>query len=178
MKQLASVATEILSYLDFYLDRLSDEQYAAPLPLLSDASIGEHTRHILDGFYCLLQQEETGQICYDQRERSMQVQRETGFARERLNMIRDRFRHRSDDRDVELKIAYGWETVAVASSMVREVIHNIEHTIHHLAIIKIALIAYHPDIEIPVSFGVAPSTLRYWEESGIKNSVQTGTASM
>ncbi|MDX1476670.1 MAG: hypothetical protein R3301_03155 [Saprospiraceae bacterium] len=47
------------------------------------------------------------------------------------------------------------------SSLERELIYNIEHTIHHLAIIKIGLAIIAPDIPLPAHFGVAPSTVKY-----------------
>ena len=51
--------------------------------------------------------------------------------------------------------------IVVASNLERELIYNIEHTIHHLAIIKIGLHTIAPDIELPAHFGIAPSTLKY-----------------
>ena len=49
----------------------------------------------------------------------------------------------------------------VSSSFFRELTYLIEHTIHHLAIIKIGLNEVYPAIEIPKNFGVAHSTIRY-----------------
>lgn len=35
------------------LKQLSNEEYSKPCSQLSDASIGEHTRHIIEMFQCL-----------------------------------------------------------------------------------------------------------------------------
>ena len=53
----------------------------------------------------------------------------------------------------------------IASTIGRELIYNIEHTIHHLAIVKIALKATVPSISLPAHFGVAPSTIHFRQES-------------
>jgi hypothetical protein len=50
---------------------------------------------------------------------------------------------------------------AIASSLARELVYLIEHTIHHLAIIKIGLNQGYPHLVLPVNLGVAPSTLLY-----------------
>ncbi|MEM9648432.1 MAG: hypothetical protein AAF969_08120, partial [Bacteroidota bacterium] len=42
----------------------------------------------------------------------------------------------------------------------REVMYNLEHTIHHHALIKVG-IQFFTDIPLPESFGVAPSTLQH-----------------
>ena len=67
-----------------------------------------------------------------------------------------------------LEVNYDDQVFRSDSSLEREVVHNIEHVIHHLAIIKIALLAYHDEITVPQAFGVAPSTLRYWAKEMVK----------
>jgi hypothetical protein len=49
----------------------------------------------------------------------------------------------------------------VNSCVERELVYNIEHAIHHMALIKIGLRAEFSSVIIPDSFGVASSTLRY-----------------
>lgn len=39
--------------------------------------------------------------------------------------------------------------------------YNIEHTIHHLALIKVGLKLVYPDLDLPNHFGVAPSTIKF-----------------
>jgi hypothetical protein len=45
--------------------------------------------------------------------------------------------------------------------MERELAYNIEHTIHHMAIIKQSIIEHFTYIDLPEYFGVASSTVRY-----------------
>ena len=46
------------------------------------------------------------------------------------------------------------------SNYFREVMYNLEHTIHHLALIKVGIIQF-TEIVLPESFGVAPSTMQH-----------------
>jgi hypothetical protein len=48
------------------------------------------------------------------------------------------------------------------SNYYREVMYNLEHTIHHHALIKVG-IEHFTSLQLPESFGVAPSTMQYRE---------------
>ena len=52
-------------------------------------------------------------------------------------------------------------SVRINSSVERELAYNIEHAIHHMAIIKIAVNTVFPRVQLPQNFGVAYSTVRY-----------------
>jgi hypothetical protein len=45
--------------------------------------------------------------------------------------------------------------------MARELVYNIEHVVHHMALVKIGLKELLPDLDLPDDFGVAVSTIRY-----------------
>lgn len=60
--------------------QLSNEIYAQKCEAISNATIGEHTRHIIEMFQCLENQYENGVINYDKRERNYQIQTNTTFA--------------------------------------------------------------------------------------------------
>ena len=55
----------------------------------------------------------------------------------------------------------GKEQQTIASNYYRELSYVIEHTVHHMALLKIGLNALPEPIVVPGSFGVAISTLRY-----------------
>ena len=54
------------------------------------------------------------------------------------------------------------QTPWTESSLERELLAVMSHTVHHYALIAIALRL--GDFDPGVGFGVAPSTLRYWQE--------------
>lgn len=51
--------------------------------------------------------------------------------------------------------------ILIPTSLERELMYNIEHTIHHLALIKVGLKLVYPDLDLPNHFGVAPSTIKF-----------------
>jgi hypothetical protein len=52
------------------------------------------------------------------------------------------------------------DTETLETNYFRELLYNLEHSIHHQALIKVALYRL-PHIKISDSFGIAPSTLEY-----------------
>jgi hypothetical protein len=51
------------------LQQLSNAEYAKPYISLSSATIGEHTRHVIEMFQCLINNYESGVVNYDERAR-------------------------------------------------------------------------------------------------------------
>ena len=52
----------------------------------------------------------------------------------------------------------------IETNIGRELAYNIEHAVHHMAILKIGLAIVAPEVKVPEGFGVAVSTLRYKRE--------------
>ena len=71
--------------------------------------------------------------------------------------------------NVILEVSYGKtdkDSVKIKSSLERELAYNIEHAIHHMAIIKIAVQTVFPKVKLADNFGVAFSTVRYQKSEG------------
>ena len=65
--------------------------------------------------------------------------------------------------DLQIKSNHGlsdFEETISNSSVMREVVYTLDHTVHHLAIIKIAIQVELNHIELDQNMGIAPSTLR------------------
>ncbi len=147
------------------LSQFSSEQYTKSNSLLSGASIGQHLRHILEFYICLKNGSNTGSISYDERKRDLLIETQLDFALETINEISVFLNSVNKDFALTLKANYGiseTKSVLIPSSLYRELAYTLDHTIHHLAIIKIGL--SNEDIKLDESFGVAPSTLRYREK--------------
>ncbi|HEX8061527.1 MAG TPA: hypothetical protein VF473_11360, partial [Cyclobacteriaceae bacterium] len=52
------------------------------------------------------------------------------------------------------------EESTVETTYYRELVYNLEHAVHHMAVIKIAIRST-TLIDIPVDFGVAAATIKY-----------------
>lgn len=140
------------------LSQLSDSEYANPCTELSNASIGEHTRHIIEMFLCLENQYQSGIVNYDKRERNIQIQSNTEFAIKSIEKIKTNLD--KSDKKIELQQIIDGEEIRIDSNYFRELLYNLEHCIHHQALIKVAILKY-DSLTINANFGVARSTIEY-----------------
>jgi len=147
-----------LNELSDLLLQLSDDDYCSPCPDLSNATIGEHTRHIIEMFQCLENQYETGIINYDQRKRDYQIQTNSTFAQDCIAELLHQIGKPA--KELQLQQAVDGAELLINSNYHRELLYNLEHCIHHQALIKVALIQSET-IVVDDNFGVAHSTIEY-----------------
>jgi hypothetical protein len=146
------------------LQQLQDAEYSQPSSILFNASIGQHTRHIIELFLCLEQGYETGVVNYEKRKRDRDIETDRQFAIGLLKNIYQRIARpnidmvlEADDYDGEML------TVSIPTNYYREVAYNLEHTIHHMALIRVGVNEV-SSIVLPDQFGVAYSTIKYREQ--------------
>lgn len=166
---LPQIAGSALNDLRYYLSVIDPVTYQAPLEILSGSTIGQHTRHIIEFYNCLLEQsinDGMPEINYAKRRRDFLIESAPDHALQNVNQICERLSELDAEKKCLLDCTeHGQENLLVPSTIGRELIYNIEHTIHHLAIVKIALKATTPSMVLPEHFGVAPSTIRHRQES-------------
>lgn len=140
------------------LYQLSDEQYTLPINYLGNSSVGGHVRHIIELFQCLQDSYESGMLNYDNRKRDKQIESDPLFAVECINFIIKTIE--KGNKSILLEQIISSDCVRIETNYFREVIYNLEHCIHHQALIKVA--AYQlENISVKENFGVAPSTIEY-----------------
>ncbi len=162
MAPAQTITSGIFSQLIDVAAQLSDEQYSGESGLLSGNSIGKHVRHIIEFFECLLAGYESGVIDYDARARNEAIENSTGVAIRTLEAISARIGGMSDKQLLLLSEYPGIDgKCSGESSFNREIVYNIEHAIHHMAIIKIALQSDFPEVKLPENFGIAWSTIKH-----------------
>ena len=140
------------------LSQLSSDCYKRPCNALSNSSIGQHTRHIIELYQCLINGYESAVVSYDKRERNKRIEEEIDFAVLQLSDIQEKLE--KPDKEIYMTYELGDNEVGLKSNYFREVMYNLEHAIHHHALIKVG-IKDMTTIELPDSFGVAPSTIQY-----------------
>ena len=154
---LLSIQKTLLELSDL-VSKLSDEDYCFPCNDLSNATIGEHTRHIIEMFQCLENQYENGVVNYDNRKRDYLIQTNTAFANESIAAILNQID--KDNKSLQLQQIVDGQILLIESNYHRELLYNLEHCIHHQALIKVAIIQL-ASIDIDENFGVARSTIEY-----------------
>ena len=164
--EIKDTSKEVLHQLVELIDELDNEQFARPLSLLSGNTIGKHIRHIIELYDQLLIGYDSGIINYDDRKRDLRTETETNYAIDKLECIIFTCENKSD-KPVQLMLDYSIDNVVndtVNSSYKRELAYNIEHAIHHMAIIKMAVENSFSGIILDKTFGIAPSTIRFQKE--------------
>jgi uncharacterized damage-inducible protein DinB len=165
---IAFVCSGILSQLSNLVEELSPEEYSRPAGVLDNHSVGQHIRHTLEFFICLEQGMANGCVNYDKRAHDKLIESDKFIALSTLARIRSFVQQQVVDKPITLEVAYGVQSEdfqRVPTNFLRELVYNIEHAVHHMALIKIGLREVAPHISLPADFGVASSTLRYLRQS-------------
>ena len=148
------------SDIEFLLLQITDEQYSRPCHNLFNASVGQHVRHILDLFSSLVNGYGSGIVNYDHRKRDVLI--ETNRARA-ISVIHDiLIAINKPGKELILEGDFGGqgETITITTNFARELAYNLEHTTHHMAMIKVGVNEI-GGVELPEYFGVAPATIKY-----------------
>ena len=159
---------QVLKDLKSFLNEVDYKTYTEKSELFFNASIGQHCRHIIEFYQCLIDQFNANFVCYDKRQRQMLLEESCTSAGDAVNNILSWLEEAPSDKKLQLSFCHSNDSDAVVeyinSSIYRELAFNIEHAIHHMAIIKIAAYILNPAIQIPAHFGVAPSTIRHYRQ--------------
>ncbi len=162
--QLQATGQSILSQVFDLTQQLNDAEYTSELDLLNGNTIGKHVRHIIEFFGILIEGTSEGIINYDKRKHEPLFETETAATLVRIEELMDLVGKLDTGNQVFLEVSYAKsdaDSVKIKSSVERELAYNIEHAIHHMAIIKIAIQTVFPNIQVAENFGVAYSTVRY-----------------
>lgn len=158
-------STIVIDQIISILDKLDDQSFSKPLEVFNGSSLGQHFRHILDFYKCILVGAEKETLDYSARERDLMIEQSSEHASlafkklykgiqdlcevDMLNVLADFSSSDTLDRPV------------VKSSVGRELMYAYDHAIHHLAIIKIGIRSDFPQISLNKDIGVAPSTIKH-----------------
>lgn len=162
---LKRACTNILNQLTDIVNQLSEADFIKPSESLSRSTIGQHLRHTLEFFICFQQGYENGLINYDKRAHDKSIETDKYIALSAINRIAD-FVNQLQEKVLRLEVGYDQhkeDFVTVETNATRELVYNIEHAVHHMAIMKIGIREVAPYLELPPTFGIAVSTIRYQE---------------
>lgn len=161
---LQSSAKDLLVQLDGVIDQCKEEDFSRPLPELSGSTFGQHIRHTLEFFICLFDARNEGIVNYDHRKHDHLIETDAKLAQSVISTIQQFLVEQQEDFELQFEANYTsheGDDQVMKSSFFRELAYNIEHAIHHMALLKVAVNQSLQYISLPENFGVASSTVRY-----------------
>lgn len=164
MQQLASACIKTLDQLENILDQIQSGDFCRPCLTLGSSTIGQHVRHTLEFFLCLEKGVASDIINYDKRGHDRQMETNKFLAIQTLGRIRNFVTSQRLDKVLQLEVGYDCHSDAcqvITTNLFRELTYNIEHAMHHMAIMKIGINEIAPYVNLDDNFGVATSTVRY-----------------
>lgn len=162
MNQLIDQNLQKLDDLIHLVSAIPIEAYTQKNELIYGASVGQHFRHIIEFYGCIQNGLNLQTICYDNRDRDLQLEIDPYFAISTLEKLKTFVASIQDDQSITMQANYDTESsnqVNISTSLYREMAYALDHTVHHLAIVKIALNSI--GIAVNENLGVAPSTIRH-----------------
>jgi uncharacterized damage-inducible protein DinB len=159
--ELQKAVQQVFLQLTDSLSRLQPDQYVHSCKNLSGNTIGQHVRHIIEMFQCLDAGYQKGEVDYEKRKRDNQIETDKDFA---TGLLKEISRQISKENKTLYLLTYYDELQErpekISTNYYREIAYNLEHTIHHMALIRVGLREL-GDLPVDDSYGVALSTLKY-----------------
>jgi hypothetical protein len=157
----AFALAEHLDALAEVVERVSDLDFLARPSSGVSGSVGAHVRHCVDHVLALLAHTPDAGMTYDDRQRDTALEQSRPLAAETLRRLAVRVREmapRTSDVPITLwtMLDRRGTRARVRTSLGRELVFVLQHTIHHEAVIAV-LLASRGKV-LPGHFGLAPST--------------------
>ncbi|HYG17699.1 MAG TPA: hypothetical protein VD816_02175 [Ohtaekwangia sp.] len=162
---IRNACTHILAQLHGLVEQIRDSDFVQPVESLGHSTIGQHIRHTLEFFLCFQNGWREGVINYDRRNHDKLIESDKFVALSVIRQVQE-FVNTLHDKPLRLEVSYDlfqedFETIETTAT--RELVYNIEHAVHHMAIIKIGVREIAGYLTLPADFGIAASTIRYKE---------------
>jgi len=161
---LRNATLETLDQVMEIIDLVSDHYLAEST--ISSSPIGRHVRHITDHLLAFQSGISSGCIDYNLRRRDTAFEYDPAFAKKTLANFTHWLKSAPLDKQTvtvvsEISVSHS-ESAKLTSTLDRELMFQINHTLHHVAYIR--AIAKSLGLDIPAYLGVAPATASYLRE--------------
>ncbi len=120
------------------LDNLQQQEYVQPSTSLSNNTIGQHVRHIIELFQCLELGYESGIVNYENRKRDITIETDKELAKSILLSLHPELE--KENKELVLEANYDdndTSPLRIATNYYRVIAYNLEHTILHMALIRV-----------------------------------------
>ncbi len=166
--QLKNACLTILGQLTDVVHQMDEKDFCRPSETLSKSTVGQHLRHTVEFFICLEQGFEKGVVNYDKRQHDKLIESDKFIALAAIERIKEFVSNQDADEALQLEVGYNRDSedcLSISTNYQRELTYNIEHAVHHMAIMKIGIREVASYVKLPADFGIAVSTMRYKESS-------------
>lgn len=160
--QLQLAVHSVFGQLEASLCQLTPREYAHPCHTLSGNTIGQHVRHIIELFQALENGYAQGIVNYEKRKRDKFLENDRDLACSWLQRIKAELDR--PDKSLLLEACYDDPAgipVTMSTNYHREIAYNLEHTIHHMALIRIGITEINSSLVLPEDYGIASATMKY-----------------
>lgn len=159
---LASNISSLQQGIEF-LHSLPGQLYCKACPSVFGSTIGGHFRHNLDHYEAFLGGISSGEVDYDARSRSMEVECNPDAAIRLMQKSLEGLKELEGldlDQGIMIRMDDGGDSAWSRTTARRELQFLLSHTIHHYALI-VSISSSNGLRNFPKDFGVAPSTIHY-----------------
>jgi uncharacterized damage-inducible protein DinB len=147
------------------LNKLTNKDYIQPIKALSGATIGQHVSHIIEYYQCYIDGMRENCIDYDSREYCSKLETDRLYSIKKINTLCLEMKAKvTTQKGIIVRYNTSKEkhhSSELVSNSLRELLFCLEHSIHHQAMIKIALSEVNKLNIIKDDFGLSLSTVRY-----------------
>jgi uncharacterized damage-inducible protein DinB len=164
---LSQACANTLSQLADLVNQIEETDFVKPSDALGNSTIGQHLRHTLEFFICFENGFESGVINYDKRAHDKLIESDKFIALSAITRISD-FISSLKEKSLKLEVGYDLyadDYITIDTTATRELVYNIEHAVHHMAIMKIGIREVARYVTLPSDFGIAASTVRHKEKT-------------
>lgn len=159
-----TICKENLNSMLVLLKKITNQDYSTPIKHLNNSTIGQHYRHIIEFYLCYLKGLEDNHINFDSRERSIKLETNKTCCIETINTIIEKLSSKLNNQSAII-FEYNYtiensQSAEMVSNTLRELLFCLDHSIHHQALIKVALIELGKEKIMGDNFGMAYSTIR------------------
>ncbi len=157
-------STDRLTELQTLLLKLDNKDFSRQIKTLSDGTLGQHIRHIVEFYISLLDGIEDSEVNYDNRNRDVNLETDVKAAWDSLYKIKLQLQTVKNNKMMTLVTNLSStesKAEVLVSSLYRELAYCQEHCTHHQALIKVGLQELNLLHLVDKNFGVAHSTIIY-----------------